>query len=283
MSDKTLLEANIWVICGTGLVAGLLGSALGVGGGILIVPMFTLVLHLPIHVAIGSSLVAIVATSCTASSIYTKTRLTNIKLGLLLETATVPGAIVGALAAALLASSLLSGFFGVILIYTAYRMIIQKPAADGQTFGSPSGHLTASYYDQQLNKTVTYDVNHIPQGFGASFFGGALSGLLGIGGGIIKVPIMNIVMGLPMKAAIATSSYMIAITATVAALIHYNHGHIYPVIIAPLIIGVFIGARVGTRLAQRARGVILRRIFGTLLFVTSLLMLLQAVNIYLAT
>ena len=282
MSSKTLLEANIWIICGTGFAAALLGSALGIGGGILIVPMFTLVLHLPIHIAIGSSLVAIVATSCTASSIYTKTRLTNIKLGLLLETSTIPGAIFGALAATILSSSLLSGFFGVILIYTAYRMIFRKPVAE-QTCVNPSGHLAASYYDQQLNKTITYGINHIPQGLGASFFGGALSGLLGIGGGIIKVPIMNMVMGLPMKAAIATSSYMIAITATVAALIHYNHGNIYPAIIVPLIIGVSIGARVGTRLTQRTRGATLRRVFGTLLFFTSVLMLLQAFNMHIAT
>jgi len=286
-----LADINLWALGGIGLVAGLLGSTLGVGGGILIVPMLTLALHLPIHIAIGSSLVAIVATSCTAASIYTKNRLTNVKLGLLLETATAPGAIVGGLVVALLASSLLSALFGVILIYVAYTMLVrQSPIAEGNTVegnsaksndapANSSQWLSNSYYDRSLSKLVTYKVSHIPQGLGAGFFSGALSSLLGIGGGVVQVPILNMVMGLPMKPTIATSTFMIAITTTVGALIHYYHGHVYPIIVAPLIIGVFLGARLGAELAQRIKGGLLRRIFGVFLFVTALLMFLQAANI----
>lgn len=286
-----LADINLWALGGIGLVAGLLGSTLGVGGGILIVPMLTLALHLPIHIAIGSSLVAIVATSCTAASIYTKNRLTNVKLGLLLETATAPGAIVGGLVVALLASSLLSALFGVILIYVAYTMLVrQSPIAEGNTVegnsaksddapANSSQWLSNSYYDRSLSKLVTYKVSHIPQGLGAGFFSGALSSLLGIGGGVVQVPILNMVMGLPMKPTIATSTFMIAITATVGALIHYYHGHVYPIIVAPLIVGVFLGARLGAELAQRVRGTLLRRIFGVFLFVTALLMFLRAANI----
>lgn len=286
-----LADINLWALGGIGLVAGLLGSTLGVGGGILIVPMLTLALHLPIHIAIGSSLVAIVATSCTAASIYTKNRLTNVKLGLLLETATAPGAIVGGLVVALLASSLLSALFGVILIYVAYTMLVrQSPIAEGNPVegnsaksndapANSSQWLSNSYYDRSLSKLVTYKVSHIPQGLGAGFFSGALSSLLGIGGGVVQVPILNMVMGLPMKPTIATSTFMIAITATVGALIHYYHGHVYPIIVAPLIVGVFLGARLGAELAQRVRGTLLRRIFGVFLFVTALLMFLRAANI----
>ena len=281
------LGLNLWALGGTGLVAGLLGSALGVGGGVLIVPILTLAFHLPIHVAIGSSLVAIVANSCTAASIYTKARLTNVKLGLLLETATIPGAIIGGLAAAVIVPSILSALFGLVLLYVAYTMVVHRhlmsedvlPADNSVAPNNLSSSLANSYYDQNLGKVVTYKVTHTPAGLGASFFAGVLSSLLGIGGGIIKVPVMNLVMGLPMKAAIATSAFMIAITTTVGALIYHYYGNIYPFIVAPLIIGVVVGARLGVELAQRARGILLRRIFGAFLFLAALLMFLRIANI----
>jgi uncharacterized membrane protein YfcA len=286
------LGINLWALGGTGLVAGLIGSALGIGGGVLIVPILTLALHLPIHVAIGSSLVAIVANSCTAAGIYTKARLTNVKLGLLLETATVPGAIIGGLAAAVIAPSILSALFGLVLLYVAYTMVVRRylmsedvlsadnSVAPDNTPNNLSSSLANSYYDQNLGKVVTYKVTHTSAGLGASFFAGVLSSLLGIGGGIIKVPVMNLVMGLPMKAAIATSAFMIAITTTVGALIYYYHGYIDPpFIVAPLIIGVVIGARLGVELTQRARGVLLRRIFGVFLFLVALLMFLKTANV----
>ena len=282
---------NLWALGGTGLVAGLLGSALGVGGGFLIVPILTLALHLPIQVAIGSSLVAVVANSCTAAGVYTKARLTNVKLGLLLETATVPGAIIGGLAVAFIAPSILSALFGLILLYVAYTMVVRRHliSEDGlsadnsftpdNTPNSLSSSLANSYYDQNLGKVVTYKVTHVPTGLGAGFFAGVLSSLLGIGGGIIKVPVMHLVMGLPMKAAIATSAFMIAITTTVGALLYHYQGYIYPFIVAPLVIGIVIGARVGVELTQRAGGILLRRIFGVFLFLVALLMFLRTANL----
>jgi len=285
-----LNEINLWALGGTGLVAGLLGSALGVGGGFLIVPILTLALHLPIKVAIASSLVAIVANACTAAGMYTKARLTNIKLGLLLETATTPGAIIGGFIAALIAPSILSALFGLALIYAAYTMITRQHFMSDDTqpdshiaqpnnTGNLSTSLASSYYDQNLDKVITYKVTRIPVGLGASFFAGVLSSLLGIGGGIIKVPVMHLVMGLPMKAAIATSAFMIAITATVGALIYQYQGYIYPFIIAPLVVGTVIGARLGVELARRAGGILLRRIFGGFLFIVALLMFLETANV----
>ena len=286
-----LNDINLWALGGTGLVAGLLGSMLGVGGGFIIVPILTLALHLPIQVAVGSSLVAIVANACTAAGIYTKARLTNIKLGLLLETTTIPGAIIGGFAAAAIAPSILSTLFGLVLIYVAYTMVTRQHFifADNQSDDhlvqlnniprSLSNSLTDSFYDQNLDKVVTYKVNHTPTGLGAGFFAGVLSSLLGIGGGIIKVPVMHLVMGVPMKSAIATSTLMIALTAATGAFIYQYHGNIYPFIIAPLIIGIVIGSRIGAELTQRTRGVWLRRIFGVFLFLVAILMFLKTANV----
>jgi uncharacterized membrane protein YfcA len=289
--NELSLGLNLWALGGTGLVAGLLGSALGVGGGFLIVPILTLVLHLPIHIAFGSSLVAIVANSCTAAGIYTKAKLTNVKLGLLLETATIPGAIIGGLVVAFITPSILSALFGLVLLYVAYTMVgrrylmsedalsAENSVAHDNTLNSLSSLLASSYYDRNLDKVVAYKVTRVPAGLGAGFFAGVLSSLLGIGGGVIKVPVMNVVMGLPMKAAIATSAFMIAITTASGALIYHYHGYIYPFIVAPLVIGVIIGARLGVELAQRAKGILLRRIFGGFLFIVALLMLLKTANV----
>lgn len=266
---------------------------LGVGGGFIIVPILSLALNLPIKVAIASSLVAIVANACTAAGIYTKSGLTNIKLGLLLETATIPGAIIGGFVAAFIAPSILSAFVGLALIYAAYTMVTRQHfisadtqpddhlhlAEPGKISDNLSGSLTDSYYDQNLNKVVTYKVTHIPTGLGTSFFAGILSSLLGIGGGIVNVPVMHMVMGVPMKAAIATSIFMIALTAATGAFIYQYYGNLQPFIIAPLTIGIVIGARIGVELTQKVKGLVLRRIFGVLLFLVAILMFLKTANI----
>jgi uncharacterized membrane protein YfcA len=282
---------NLWALGGTGLVAGLLGSILGIGGGPIIVPILALALRLPIQVAIGSSLVAIVANSCTATGMYAKTRLTNVKLGLLLETATIPGAIIGGLTVAFIAPSILSALFGLVLIYVAYTMVMPQrlmsvdthldnhTVEPGKISDNLSSSLADSYYDQNLGKVVSYKVNRIPAGLGVGFFAGVLSSLLGIGGGIIKVPVMHLVMRLPMKAAIATSAFMITITAAVGALLYHHNGYIYPFIVAPLVIGAVIGARVGVELTQRARGIVLRRTFGVFLLLVAVLMFLKTANV----
>jgi len=297
-----LNEVNLWALGGvglvaalggTGLVAGLLGSMLGVGGGILIVPILTLAFHLPIQVAIGSSLVAIVANACTAAGIYTKVRLTNIKLGLLLETTTIPGAIIGGFAAVFIAPSILSALFGLVLIYVAYTMITRQHfmsvdtqpddhlhlAEPGKISDNLSGSLTDSYYDRNLDEVVTYKVTRIPAGLGTGFFAGILSSLLGVGGGIINVPVMHLLMGVPIKAAIATSTFIIALTAAAGAFIYQYYGNIYPFIIAPLVIGIVIGSRTGVEITQRTEGVWLRRIFGIFLLLVAILMFLKTANV----
>jgi uncharacterized membrane protein YfcA len=284
-----LNDINLWALGGTGIVAGLLGSTLGVGGGFIIVPVLTLALGLPIHIAVGSSLVAIVANSCTATGLYTKAGLTNVKLGLFLETATIPGAIIGGFIAAYIGPSIISALFGVVLIYVGYTMVarnhlsgdafISSPSTSDKTDNKVSASLTDSYHDLNLDKPVTYKVHRLRAGLGAGFFAGVLSSLLGVGGGIIKVPVMNLMLGVPMKAAIATSTLMITLTAASGALIYQHHGDIKPFVIAPLVIGIVIGSRTGVELTKRIRGMWLRRIFGIFLFLVAILMFLKTANV----
>ncbi|MBM3154576.1 MAG: sulfite exporter TauE/SafE family protein [Chloroflexi bacterium] len=286
-----LTIANISALVCIGLVAGLLGSMLGVGGGFIIVPVLILALKLPMQVAVGSSLVAIVANSCTAASAYLKTRMTNIRLGLLMETTTVPGAILGAIAATLLASSTLSIFFGIVLLYVSYSMIFRQPAmtediaptTDSTNLDDDSssflGQSQSMYYDISQRRPINYEIKRVPWGLTTSFLAGILSSMLGIGGGIIKVPVMHSIMGIPIKVAIGTSSFMIALTTAAGALIYYHNGYVHPSIVTPLIVGVVGGALLGTSLAQRATGAWLRKGFGGLLLVTAILMFLRTANV----
>jgi uncharacterized membrane protein YfcA len=287
-------DINLWALGATGIGAGLLGSMLGVGGGIIIVPVLTLAFHLPIQVAVGSSLVAIVANTCTAAGLYTKAGLTNIKLGLLLETATIPGAIIGGFTAALIPSAVLSALFGLLLVYVGYTMVAsnylvaedtieETPPQQDKSESRLTGALTDSYQDQNEDKVVSYKVHRTGAGLGAGFFAGILSSLLGVGGGVIKVPVMHLVMGVPMKAAIATSTLMIALTAATGAFIYQYQGNLQPFIIAPLVIGIVIGSSVGVELTKRIHGVWLRRIFGIVLFLVAILMFLTIANVIRAT
>jgi len=285
-----LTITNLCSLFATGLIAGLFGSMLGVGGGFIIVPLLTLVLKLPIQIAIGSSLVAIVANSCTAASAYLKSRLTNIRLGLLLETATVPGAVLGAVVICWIVSPILSVVFGIVLLYVSYSMVFHKPIlsedipprismertnASRRIFNNSDNY----YYDLGEKQIITYKINSIPLGLGMSFIAGVLSSLLGIGGGIVKVPVMHSIMRVPIKVAIGTSSFMITLTTATGALIYYHNGYIYASIVAPLILGVVVGALAGANLAEKSQVVWLRRGFGTLLFITAISMFLRATDV----
>ena len=285
-------EINLWSLGGVGLAGGLLGSMLGLGGGFFFVPLLTLVLNLPIHVAISSSLVAVIANSITASSTHIKARLPNLRLGMFLLTATTMGAIGGAFIAARLDSPILTAIFGIALIGISYsmlrrRQLAQERASPGKTSAgsddsSSTGlgsSLTASYYDRNLNQVVIYNVNRVPHGWGINLLVGIASSLLGVGGGIFNIPVMNLVMRVPIRAAMATNSFMVGITALAGACIYYYHGYIYPLTVAPIAVGAFIGALIGAQLVQRARSIMLRRIFAIVLFILAVLMLLRAANI----
>lgn len=277
-----MADVNVWLLVGTGLFAAVMGSMLGVGGGFIIVPALTLLAHLPMKAAIGSSLIAIVANASFAASRYTRLQFTNIKLGLLMCCTTVPGAIVGGLLAGIFAPVILITLFGLVQSYVAYTMVtrrdISPQANEYLAVENADGTDVITYYDKSEARAVGYRISRIPQGVSGSFLAGVLSSLLGIGGGIVQVPVMNLIMRVPIKAAIGTSTFIMALTTAVGALVYYYHGYIYPFVIAPLLLGVLPGALLGTALTERIGAAKLRRAFGTLLLITAILMFLKAAN-----
>lgn len=283
-------DVNIWLLAGAGLIAGFLGSMLGLGGGFLIVPIITLGSGIPIQFAIGSSLVSIVVNACTATSIYIKHHMTNLKLGLLLSTMLIPGAAAGAYLGSILPSQVLTIIFGVLLLYIAWSMVprkqkqfspeqIEEQNTVFEKLHAPHAWLDDSYYDPALGREVSYKVHRPLTGMVTSFFGGALSSLLGIGGGIVNVPVMHGLMKIPDKATIATSSILLAFTTMTGALIYASNGYIVPYLVAPLCIGVYLGARLGAALAHRVKGQVLLVILSIFLVLTAISMVLKGLSL----
>ena len=248
-----------------GGISGVFGSLLGLGGGILIIPLLTLVFHLPIHQAIGTSLVSVIATSTGAASVYVKSKKVDIKLGMSLELATTIGAIIGGLIAGLISQKGLSILFSGLLLYTAFVMARKREKVE----------------TEELNVgDSSYKIVNLPLGMTASFFAGNISGLLGVGGGIIKVPAMHLLMKVPLKIATATSNFMIGVTATASAFIYYFRGDVNILVTGIITLGVFIGAFFGSRIAPKIKTKHLKLGFVFVLLYLSLKMLFGAVNIH---
>jgi uncharacterized membrane protein YfcA len=264
----------ILVILAIAFAVGLVGSMLGLGGGVLIIPILTIFLGVPIKTAIGTSIVSVIATSSAAGAVYVSRGMTHTRLGMVLEVATTLGALAGGITAVLISPRWLEGIFGLVLLYVVYSM---RRLPSGEGVGQRTGTLEASYPDPVTSQQVTYGVRRLPYGLGASFLAGNISGLLGIGGGIIKVPIMTLIMGIPLKAAVATSNFMIGVTAATSAVIYYARGYVNPQIAVPTALGVLLGAQLGSRLGSRARSVVLKRMFQALLLIFAVQMLWKAV------
>lgn len=262
--------------------AGIFGAMLGMGGGIFLVPLLTVGLHLPIQTAIATSLISVIATSAAATTTYVSTGLSNVRLAMVLELTTAIGAIVGSLVAAYADQRQLSLIFGVVALCTAFSM---WPSRSKQQQQSPAStaqperwSIAGHYHDPATGQRVHYTAARVPWGLAASFLAGNLSGLLGIGGGPIKVPVMNVLMRIPLKAAVATSTLMVGITATASALIYYLKGYIDPTIAAIAAISVFGGASLGARIAPYTKTRILAMAFVGLLLFLGVQMLLHAVS-----
>src|SRR3954453_267973 len=244
-----------------GAVAGVFGSLLGLGGGVLIVPLLTLGFGRPLREAVAVSLVSVIVTSSAAAGVYLPRHVANLRLGMVLELFTATGALVGGLIAFLLNEQLLAGLFAALLIYVALTMIRRPPekAPDpAAAANAPEGFLGTL-------SGPGYTVHDLPGGMAGSTFAGVVSALLGVGGGIVKVPTMNLVMGVPLRTATATSNLMIGITATAGAAIYLLRGEINPYIAGPVALGVFIGASIGSRTAPRIRPPRLRLLFVVVL------------------
>ena len=254
---------------------GGLGSMLGIGGGVLLIPLLTGLFDVPIKTAIGASIVSVIATSSAAGTVYVGRGLAHTRLSMVLEIATTTGALLGGITAILISPRLLDFGFALLLFYVAFtlrRISIQEGT------NAPTGLLDVNYADPLTGQTITYGVRNLPQGMGASFLAGNISGLLGIGCGIIKVPIMNLVMGVPLRAAIATSNFMIGITAATSAIVYYRHGYLDPRIAIPTALGVLVGAQVGTRIGGRLHSQRLKQVFQLLLVIFAIQMFYQAMR-----
>jgi uncharacterized membrane protein YfcA len=284
-------DINIWILASTGFAAGLLGSMLGVGGGIFIVPVLTVALGLPIQYAVSSSLISIVINSCTATGVYIREHMTNFKLGLLLSATLIPGAAVGALIASRLSAPTLTILFSLLLIYVAYYMFPKKQRQltetelEAQTRVDEKSHashswLDGSYFDPALNKEVNYQVHRPTVGLVTSFFGGVISSMFGIGGGIINVPVMNRLMKVPVKATVATSGFLLMTTTMTGSLIYIYDGFLVPYVAGPLCVSVFVGSRLGSALAQRAHTRVLVIFFSIFMVLMAILMVLKALHIF---
>lgn len=286
-----MADINIWALAGTGFVAGTFGAMMGIGGGILIIPILTLLLGVPMQNAIGSSLVAIVINALTATSIYIRNHMANLNLGFLLSCTLVPGAIAGALLGHIIPGSMLSLIFAALLIYVAYNLFPKKPTARKAGTGDtgratlikkPAAYswLNNSYYDQALKREVKYSVQRLTAGLTGGFFAGVVSSLLGVGGGIINIPVMNLIMKVPFKAAIATGSLLLCFTTMTGATVYALNGYVVPHLIAPLTAGIFLGAQLGSFIGRRVQDAVLLRVFTFILILTAASMILKALNLY---
>jgi len=245
------------------LVAGLLGSLTGLGGGVVIVPLLTLVFGVDIRYAIGASLVSVIATSSGAAAAYVKEGYSNIRIGMFLEIATTMGALAGASVAARLPTSVIAVVFGLVLIYSAY--LSGRPQAERISDDPPDRLATLLRMDGSYptpGGPQTYHVHAIPAGFGLMFVAGMLSGLLGIGSGAVKVLAMDQAMRLPFKVSTTTSNFMIGVTAAASAGVYLNRGYIDPGLAMPVMLGVLAGSLLGARVLVRAQTRMLRIVFS---------------------
>lgn len=232
------------LLAALGFFAGLLGSLTGIGGGILLTPILALHFGIPIRHAIGTSLVAVITTSAASSSVHLQRHTTDIRLGMTLELATSLGAAVMAYLVGYFNRSFLEGLFAAFLLYSAIMILRSGGKLKPEDDSSPA-------LNGREVSIPPYEPRRYPLGLGASLVAGALSGLLGIGGGPIKVPVMFIFMNVPLMVATATSNFMIGVTAAASAMVYYRRGDILVQYAAPLAVGVFLGSLLGARLAPR--------------------------------
>ncbi|NNN19904.1 MAG: sulfite exporter TauE/SafE family protein [Acidimicrobiaceae bacterium] len=269
---------ELFFIC---VVAGLAGSLLGIGGGIIVVPVLTLLFHVDIRLAVGASIISVIATSSGAAAAYVKEHLTNMRVGMFLEIATTTGAITGAYVAGLVSQKILYVVFGVILAYSSIQMFrghfrdSTRPVPEDRLADALQLH--DAYYDEAEGREIRYKVTHTKLGLFLMYIAGMVSGLLGIGSGALKVPAMDLAMRLPMKVSSATSNFMIGVTAAASAGVYFARGDIDPFVAAPVAAGVLVGAVGGSRMLPRLKNGVIRSLFVMVLLIISIQMLYKGV------
>src|SRR6476646_7896887 len=270
-----ILEFTALVFAGS-LVAGLLGALTGLGGGVVLVPLLTLFFKVDIRYAIGASLVSVIATSSGAAAAYVKEGFSNIRIGMFLEIATTLGALSGAFLAVWVSSNAIAIIFGSMLLVSAF--LSRKPRSMAERNSAPDPlatrlRLNGSFPD--LEGIRSYNVQRVPAGFGIMFGAGALSGLLGIGSGAMKVLAMDQAMKIPFKVSTTTSNFMIGVTAAASAGVYLSRGYIDPSLAMPVMLGVLIGSLMGTRVLVKTKTKSLRLVFSIVIVLLGVEMLIK--------
>ena len=265
------------LVLGSSVFAGFVGALVGLGGGIFIVPILTLIFHVPFEVAIGASIVSVIATSSGAAAAYVKDHLANLRVGMLLEVATTTGAICGALLTTVLNATALFIVFGVVLLISVLPLVLKLseeiPANVKNHKWAQRLRLPSSYPNAKTHQVDAYHVAHVRIGFSLMYVAGLISGLLGIGSGTFKVLAMDTAMRLPMRVSTSTSNFMIGVTAAASAGIYFQRGDIDPAIAAPVALGVLLGATLGALVLPRFSNVGLRKVFIPVVLLVAINML----------
>lgn len=260
-----------------GFFVGILGSVMGVGGGVFIVPLLVISFNLPIHNAIAISLISIIATSSAVASVNVEKGLANVRLGIYMETSMALGSITGALLTSVLPGKLLQFLFSIFLFPVAISMYLKSKKGENKEVitNYEKDIFGGVFFDPNKNSHTAYSVKRIPLAMLFSFFGGGLSGLLGLGGGIVQVPVMNLLCGVPIKAAAATSNFMIGVSAAASSIIFFKKGYILPAFAVPLIIGVLIGSFLGIKTLYSAKSEKIQAFFSFLIMLVAIRMLFK--------
>ncbi len=256
--------------------AGLLGSLTGLGGGVVVIPVLTLGFGVDFHYAIGAALVASIATSSGSGSAYVKEGITNIRLGMFLEIATTLGAVCGAAVAIYLNNNVIAVIYGAVLLLTAAMQQRRKSDHEGVQGSEAARRLKLFGTWPQRDGTVkAYELRNVGGGFGVMYVAGVLSGILGIGSGVLKVLAMDSMMKVPFKVSTTTSNFMMGVTACASAVVYVQRGVIVPEIAFPVMIGVLLGALTGARLLKTMNVRVLRQIFCVAITLVALNMIWQ--------
>lgn len=259
-------------LLGSSVCAGFLGALLGIGGGMIIVPFMVLIFHLPMKIAVATSIVSVIATSNAGGSKYVDQRITNLRLAMFLEIATTIGALSGSVLALYLRDWIMLLIFAALMLYMAYasfmtRNLDDQRIASGEFANARQDRLShwlnlcGSYHDESAKTTVEYVIKGSLLGAVISYLAGVASGLLGVGGGVLKVSAMNRYMNVPMKVAVGTSKLMIGVTAGVGSILFFMAGLIHFAVVAPVAIGTTAGATLGTMVMNRLRSAYLKWVF----------------------
>jgi uncharacterized membrane protein YfcA len=261
------------------LIAGFLGALTGLGGGVVLVPLLTIFFHVDLRYAIGASLVSVIATSSGSAAAYVKEGFSNIRIGMFLEIATTLGALGGAYLTAKVPASAIAIIFGLMLMYSAYVSRRTRPRSDLELPPDPlATRLKMNGTFPDTSGIRGYNVYSVPAGFSIMLGAWALSGLLGIGSGALKVVAMDQAMKIPFKVSTTTSNFMIGVTAAASAGVYLSRGYIDPALAMPVMLGVLIGSLMGTRVLVRTQTKLLRLVFSGVIVLLGLEMLLKGIG-----